>query len=75
MSIKENSESRIDAFFNALLNDGFTDSEIAAGLGNGDIERPEWMAVSESTDHVKVIDAEDGYSSFQMGFSAFYYND
>lgn len=65
------SDSRIDIFFKALFEDGLTEGDIAAGLSNGDIEQPEWMAVAESIDHIKVIDSEDGHSTFQMGFTAF----
>lgn len=67
------SNSRIDQFFKELFDDGLTEREIAAGLCNGDIEKPDWMATAESTDHIKVIDTEDGHSSFQMGFKAFDY--
>ncbi len=65
------SNSRIDIFFKELFEEGLTESDIAAGLCNGDIEQPEWMAVAECTDHIKVIDSEDGHSSFQMGFTTF----
>jgi hypothetical protein len=61
--------NRLNDFINKLrvADENYHDHEIAAGLGNGDIERPEWMGYSESTDHVKLWDAEDGGSA-QMGF-------
>ena len=57
---------RLELFFKELRED-LTDSEIAAGLTNGDIEVPEWMGISEVTDHLKAWDLENGGSS-QMGF-------
>ena len=64
---------RIEIFF-AGLREEMNDAEIAAGLTNGDIEKPEWMCISENTDHLKVWDAENGGSS-QMGFVWISYDD
>lgn len=66
-------KARIEIFLNDLESDGLTDCDIASGLGNGDIEMPEWMAMAESTDHIKLIDVEDDHSTFQMGFRTLYY--
>lgn len=60
-------KARIETFFENLKLE-MSENEIAAGLGNGDIEKPEWLCISESTDHLKVWDGEDGMSSTQMGF-------
>jgi len=49
-------------------------SEIAAGIGNGEIDVPEWISVSEDTDHIKLIDNETT-ESFQMRFSTIWYSD
>ena len=69
----ENNVERIEKFFDELRED-CTDSEIAAGLGNGDIDVPEWMAISEGTDHIKAWDQENG-GSVQMGFVTVWYSD
>ena len=66
--------SRIERFFDELKAAGLTNNEIAAGLGNGDIDVPDWMAVSESTDHLKAWDQESGASN-QMGFVTISYDD
>jgi hypothetical protein len=49
---------RIESFFEELEDGGLSSYDIAAGLGNGDIEVPEWMSISESTDHLKAWDNE-----------------
>ena len=51
----------------AELRAGCTDTEIVAGLGNGDIDAPEWLAMSEGINSVDIWDAENG-GSCQMGF-------
>lgn len=66
--------TRINAFFDNLEAGGMNDSDIASGLLSGDIEKPAWMAFEEDVDHVKVIDSEDGSSSFQMGFAVLSYD-
>ena len=58
--------SRINKFF-AELREEMDDYEIAAGLGNGDIDRPEWLSIAESTDHLKAWDNETDASD-QYGF-------
>ena len=63
---------RIEKFF-AELKEECSDSEIAAGIGNGDIAIPEWMAISEGSDHLKAWDKENGSS--QMGFVTVCYSD
>ncbi len=63
------SASRVRAFIASLILEDLSEYDIAAGLGNGDIERPEWLGVSEGVDHIKLWDTEDGHSSHQMGFS------
>jgi ribosomal protein L37E len=60
-------KGRINQFFADLRKDGLDDYEIAAGLGNGDIERPEWLAIAESTDHLKAWDNETDACA-QWGF-------
>ncbi len=69
----ENNVERIEMFFDDLREE-CTDSEIAAGLGNGDIDVPEWMAISEDVDHLKAWDQESGGSA-QMGFVTIRYPD
>ena len=64
---------RIEKFFNELRKE-CTDSEIAAGLGNGDIDAPDWLSISEDTDHLKAWDDENGGSA-QMGFVTVWYRD
>ena len=64
---------RLDDFFDGLRSE-LTNSEIAAGMGNGDIDAPEWISVAESTDHIKVIDNETT-ECFQMGFTTIWYGD
>lgn len=59
--------NRIEKFLEQYRNDDLNDGEIAAGLQNGEIEIPEWMGFSESMDHMKIWDSEEGGSS-QMGF-------
>ena len=66
---------RIEKFFMELRDSDLTNNEIAAGLGNGDIEKPEWMAVSESTDHIKAWDTDDPGASSQFGFIWINYDD
>lgn len=36
--------SRLTTWINELKNDGLSEYDIAAGLDNGDIERPEWLS-------------------------------
>jgi hypothetical protein len=60
-------KSRINQFFFDLRNDGLSDYEIAAGLGNGDITRPDWLSIAENTDHLKAWDNETD-SCAQWGF-------
>ncbi len=69
----ENNVERIEKFF-AELREECSNSEIAAGLGHGDIDVPEWMAISEDTDHLKAWDQETGGSA-QMGFVTVWYSD
>lgn len=66
---------RIDKFFADMRGEGLSNYDIAAGLGNGDIERPEWISIAESTDHMKVWDNEDKDASAQMGFVWLSYED
>ena len=48
------SASRVRAFIASLILEDLSEYDIAAGLGNGDIERPEWLGVSEGVDHIKL---------------------
>jgi hypothetical protein len=50
----------------AAQRESASDTDICAGLGNGDIPRPEWMGYAEDSDHLKVWDLEVG--SVSMGF-------
>jgi len=59
-------ENRLENFISELREE-MTDNEIAAGLGNGDIDAPEWASISEDTDHLKIWDSGAG-GSVQMGF-------
>jgi len=68
-------KKRIEKFFSDLRDDGYSDYEISAGLGNGDIAKPDWMAISESTDHLKAWDTEDANASQCMGFVYVSYDD
>ena len=46
----------------------FSDSEIIAGVGNGDIESPgHWMGISEGSDYIKIWDTET-IADNKMGF-------
>jgi hypothetical protein len=65
---------RIERFFKELGDEGLSNNEIAAGLGNGDIEVPEWMSISENTDHLKAWDNETTADQC-MGFVTINYND
>jgi len=65
---------RIVQFFRDLRR-AMSDPDIAAGLGNGEIERPEWMAISESADHLKAWDTEDPNASREYGFVHIDYNE
>jgi hypothetical protein len=38
----------------------------AADLTGGQIDKPEWLCLSEGTDHLKIWDEEEG--SIQMGY-------
>lgn len=69
----EKKESRINQFFKNLRDGGLSDYDIAAGLGNGDIKRPEWLSISESTDHLKAWDNETDACS-QWGFVTISYD-
>ncbi|MEN6423301.1 MAG: hypothetical protein ABFD76_15280 [Smithella sp.] len=66
-------KSRINQFFADLRKDGLNDYEIAADLGNGDIPRPEWLSISESTDHLKAWDNETDACA-QWGFVTINYS-
>lgn len=48
--------------------DKFAEAEtiLAAELTSGQIDKPEWLCVSESSDNLKIWDDEEG--SAQMGF-------
>lgn len=63
------SADRVRVFIASLILEDLSAYDIAAGLGNGDIERPEWLGVSEDVDHIKLWDLEDVHSSPQMGFN------
>lgn len=65
--------TRIEEFLSELRNEGLSDYEIAAGLGNGDVERPGWLSVAEDTDNVKLWDNETDADS-HMGFVAISYD-
>ena len=52
--------TRIRDFYQDLQREELTDNQICAGLGNGDIKKPDWLAVSESTDHLTIWDSEEG---------------
>ena len=52
--------TRIKDFYQDLQREELTDNQICAGLENGDIEKPDWLAVSESTDHLIIWDSEEG---------------
>jgi len=64
---------RIEKFFKELEDEGLSNYEIAAGLGNGDIDIPGWMSISEDTDHIKVWDNETTADQ-HMGFVTINYN-
>jgi len=67
--------NRIEKFFDKLRDvEGLTNNEIAAGLGNGDIDVPEWMSISEDVDHIKAWDNEEG-GSREFGFVYVGYDD
>lgn len=67
--------NRLNAYINEMKN-YMTEQELAAGLGNGDIDKPEWLSSAESTDHVKLWDNEDQSTGPQMGFVTLdYYGD
>jgi hypothetical protein len=58
---------RIEIFFKDLRREGLSSYDIAAGLGNGDIDVPYWMSIAESNDHLKAWDNETTADQ-QMGF-------
>lgn len=59
--------TRTQDFINHLSQE-LSESEIAAGLTNGDIQKPEWLGVSENLDHLKVWDTEETNESSTWGF-------
>jgi len=63
---------RINQFLSTL---DLSDYEIAAGLTNGEIERPDWMGVTEDTDHLKIWDMEDENACAHFGFLTIPYSD
>ena len=63
--------ARLDSFI-AKLEEEMTAGEIAAGMGNGDVDAPEWISMAESADHVKIWDNETN-ESHQMGFTTLTY--
>lgn len=65
---------RIERFFKELDDEGLSSNEIAAGLGNGDIDVPEWMSISENTDHLKAWDNETKADQ-HLGFVTINYSD
>lgn len=65
---------RLDKWLDELRGD-VTDNDIAAGLGNGDIDCPgEWLSIAESTDHAKIWGNETEESQ-QMRFVYLPYGD
>ena len=67
-------KNRIEKFFEDLRAD-CSDYEIAAGLGNADIAKPDWMAISEGADHLKAWDIDDPNASAHLGFVYVSYED
>lgn len=65
--------NRIEKWYDSLRKE-FSDSGIAAGIGNGDIEKPQWLSIAESTDHVKIWDNETGADQ-TWGFIKVNYDD
>jgi hypothetical protein len=65
--------NRIEAWYDKLFTE-YSESDIAAGLCNGDISTPEWMGKSEDVDHIKIWDTEDGKSA-SWGFIQLAYED
>jgi hypothetical protein len=65
---------RIERFFRELESEGLSNNEIAAGLGNGDIEVPGWISISENTDHLKAWDNETTANQ-HLGFVTINYVD
>ena len=58
---------RIKAFYDDLIAEN-SEAEIVAGIGNGDIHRPEWMGYSEESGGIKVWDTENGDASWGFMF-------
>jgi len=64
---------RLNDFLNYLKIE-LTNGDIAAGISNGDIDVPNWISISENTDHIKLIDNEST-ESFFLGFEIIWYRD
>jgi len=66
--------TRVEDFYRDLLREALSDYEIAAGLGTGDIQKPDWVSVSESTDHLTIWDNEEGdknhWSAIKINYNA-----
>lgn len=58
--------TRIKRWYNDLKKE-LTTNEIIAGLENGEIKVPDWMAMSEGIGELKIWDFENG-GSHEMGF-------
>lgn len=63
----DNKSNRLEAFFEHLRADGYSDYEIMAGIDNGDIDQPDWMSIEVGRDYLKAWDESDS-GSRQMGF-------
>lgn len=61
---------RLESFIEKLREE-MSDTEIAASLGNGDVQKPEWLQVAEYPDHMRLWDEGFGFSC--MGFIALSY--
>ena len=42
-------KTRLRKWYDSLIAEGLTDYEIICGIGNGDIDRPKWLAYSPCT--------------------------
>ena len=66
-------DNRLDLWLSELRAE-ISDNEIVAGLDNGELSRPQWVAVKMHEDHVDLIDTETT-DCFQLGFTSVWGDD
>ena len=66
ISVTVKDPCRLIDWLAAMRSEGMDDGDIAAGLQNGNIPKPDWMSTQDNTYHTKIWDQD--YGSSQMGF-------